>query len=149
MAKKEIHHIEIEPAENGGHTVTHHFHPIRTEGRFGIQEHYMEPERHVFGEDEGHEMLAHIANHLAIPEVAEGEPVDDEGERDTRKGPREEKGDTDEPGTGRKGPKEYKGDQDEDESKGAEQRKDRGRGEGKQGRMTKEKAKRVREAVRG
>jgi hypothetical protein len=61
---KRVRSIEIEPAENGGHTVTHHF----TSGSTAA---YAEPERHVFGAHEGHEMLAHVANHLEIPEQQE------------------------------------------------------------------------------
>lgn len=74
MAKKEIRRMEIEPAENGGHTVTHHYKEMTKEGRHGIQISYVEPEHHVFGADEGHEMLAHVANHLDIPELSEDEP---------------------------------------------------------------------------
>jgi hypothetical protein len=81
--KKEIRRIEIEPAENGGHTVTHHLKPAQRQGRHGMMEIYMEPEHHVFGADEGHEMLAHVANHLAIPEAEEpDEPEKDEGEEE-------------------------------------------------------------------
>lgn len=65
---KEIRRIEIEPAENGGHTVVHHFKETMREGKHGQMPQYHEPERHVFGEDEGHEMLAHVANHLEIGE---------------------------------------------------------------------------------
>ena len=67
MAKKEIRRIVIEPAENGGHTVTHEYKPMQREGKHGVQENYVEPEHHVFGADEGHKMLAHVANHLNIP----------------------------------------------------------------------------------
>ena len=67
MAKKEIRRMEIEPAENGGHTVTHSYKPMQREGKHGMQESYMEPEHHVFGADEGREMLTHVANHLSIP----------------------------------------------------------------------------------
>lgn len=80
--KKEIRRISIEPAENGGHTVTHEYKPMQREGRHGLQESYVEPEHHVFGPEEGHEMLAHVANHLEIPEMDKGK---DEG-----KGEREE-----------------------------------------------------------
>lgn len=73
MSKKEISRVEIEPAENGGHTVTHHFKEAMREGRHGIQSSYIEPEHHVFGQDEGHEMLAHVANTLSIPEHEEDE----------------------------------------------------------------------------
>lgn len=72
---KEIRRIEIEPAENGGHTVTHHFKDNVRSGKHGEIHTYVEPEQHVFGKTEGHEMLAHVANHLAIPET---EPDDDD-----------------------------------------------------------------------
>ena len=68
MAEKEIRRMVIEPAENGGHVVSHEYKPIQREGRYGMNESYVEPEKHVFGADQGHEMLAHVANHLAIPE---------------------------------------------------------------------------------
>lgn len=100
--KKEIRRIEIEPAENGGHTVTHHYKPMQRESKHGVMENYVEPEQHVFGADEGHEMLAHVANHLEIPEMEEG--------------------DEDEPGTGTKGPKEEEGDKDENKGKKADRR---------------------------
>lgn len=70
---KEIRRIEIEPAVNGGHTVTHHYKDATQEGRFGTQYSSVEPEHHVFGAKEGHAMLAHLANRLEIPESAEGE----------------------------------------------------------------------------
>lgn len=80
---KEIRRIEIEPAENGGHTVTHHYKESHSKNRnshAGIATHYEEPEHHVFGKNQGHEMLAHVANHLAIPESGptETEPDGDE-----------------------------------------------------------------------
>ena len=73
MAKKEIRSIEIEPSENGGHTVTHRYRDMQRDGKHGIQSTYVEPEHHVFSADEGHEMLAHVANHLSIPEHEESE----------------------------------------------------------------------------
>lgn len=86
MAKKEIRRIEIEPAENGGHTVTHHYKESRvrdSKSHSGIGLSYQEPEHHVFGKSQGHEMLAHVANHLSIPEhSAEGEDQDAEREED-------------------------------------------------------------------
>lgn len=68
MAKKEIRRIEIEPAENGGHTVTHHFKP-REKASKGLSYEYDHPapETHVFGKNEGHQMLAHVARNLDIP----------------------------------------------------------------------------------
>ena len=68
MSKKESRRMVIEPAENGGHTVSHEYKPIQREGRHGTMENYVEPEHHAFGPNEGHEMLAHVANHLSIPE---------------------------------------------------------------------------------
>ena len=76
MSKKQIRSIEIEPAENGGHTVTHRHKEMQREGKHGIQSSYIEPEHHVFGSDEGHKMLAHVANALAIPEHDEAEARD-------------------------------------------------------------------------
>lgn len=72
--KPKIRSIEIEPAENGGHTVTHRYKESHTHSsKQGIGVQYHEPEQHVFGPSEGHEMLAHVANHLAIPEPKEAE----------------------------------------------------------------------------
>jgi hypothetical protein len=76
---KTIRRIEIEPAENGGHTVRHYYREEMKKDRHshsGMAPQYHEPEHHVFGEHEGHEMLAHVANHLAIP-------VEEKGETDT------------------------------------------------------------------
>ncbi len=75
---KEIRRIEIEPAENGGHTVTHHYKEAKREGKHGLSMSYVEPEHHVFVPGEGHAMLAHVANHLAIPESAGSENEEDE-----------------------------------------------------------------------
>jgi hypothetical protein len=75
--------IEIEPAENGGHTVRHHYKTeMRRDSRShsGIMMGAEEPEHHVFGPHEGHEMLAHVANHLEIPE---GEMDEEGGEGDS------------------------------------------------------------------
>ena len=78
---EQLRRMEIEPAENGGHTVTHHLKPKMTKSRdahSGMAMGYQEPEKHVFGADEGHEMLAHIANHLGIPEGKLGKEEKDE-----------------------------------------------------------------------
>jgi hypothetical protein len=79
--KRAIRRMEIEPAENGGHMVTHHMKEMpQHSSKMGMSMAYQEPEKHVFGPDEGHEMLAHIANHLSIPERGEAdEPEEDEG----------------------------------------------------------------------
>ncbi len=83
---KELRRIEIEPAENGGHTVTHHFkESMRKDSKShsGMTPRYEEPEHHVFGKDEGHEMLAHIANHLEIAEPKGKEEEREEEDEDT------------------------------------------------------------------
>lgn len=61
-AKKVLHHIEIHHAENGGHIVTHHHESF---------EH--PPEPHVFGEGEGHKMLAHVAEHMGVEHESKAE----------------------------------------------------------------------------
>lgn len=63
---KEIRHLEMKEAENGGHIVTH------------VHTHYEhEPEMHAFSESahkvklpKGH-VLAHIAKHMKIPHAVE------------------------------------------------------------------------------
>lgn len=88
MAKK-LKSIEITPSANGGHTVTHHYKEEmhrNSRAHSGVSM-YVEPEHHTFGEDEGHEMLAHVANHLKIaehkPKRHEDEDMDErEDERD-------------------------------------------------------------------
>ena len=76
-AKKIIRRIEIEPADNGGHTVTHHFksQPVHS-SKHGMGSEYADPETHTFGAAEGHDMLAHLANHLHIPETADEEEAE-------------------------------------------------------------------------
>lgn len=69
--KKELDHVSIHPAENGGHLVEHHF--SHGDGP------YREPKQHVFGKDEHAEMLAHVANALKLPE-----PKDEEGKQDSK-----------------------------------------------------------------
>ena len=69
MAKKRIDEVRIKPTDDGGHLVTHHYKDAQREGKHGVQSSYVEPESHVFGPKDGHEMLAHVANHLEIPEV--------------------------------------------------------------------------------
>ena len=79
-----IERMEIRPAENGGHVVTHHMKAKMgrdSKSHSGMSMGYSEPEMHVFGKDEGHEMLAHVANHLGISEI-EGKEEKDEEEND-------------------------------------------------------------------
>lgn len=64
---KSIRDMRIEPAKNGGYTVTHHYQDTPSHSsKEGIHMRYTEPETHVFGKSEDHAMLAHIANHLGI-----------------------------------------------------------------------------------
>jgi len=73
MKKKELHHIEVEHSENGGHLVRHHF------DNAGSMT-FHEPETHVFSEDQGEQMLEHLAKHLNVkeapPEKAAGESAE-------------------------------------------------------------------------
>ncbi len=62
---KELRSVEIEKAENGGHTVSHRF--KSNDGP------YHEPEQHVFGAAEGKKLLAHLAEHLGIKTDAKEE----------------------------------------------------------------------------
>lgn len=84
--KKILRHVEIEPAANGGHTVRHHYKEQPTHSsKMGMSSRYVEPESFTFGPEQGHEMLAHVANHLHIPaekpeEREGGEDEDGEGE---------------------------------------------------------------------
>ena len=55
---KRIHHLEIHNGEDGGHRVVHHFHDD------GMA--YYPPKEHMFGKDEGHEVMAHVAKHAGI-----------------------------------------------------------------------------------
>lgn len=83
---KVIRRIEIEPAENGGHTVSHHYkESAKRDGKShsGMAMMMPEPEHHVFGKDEGHEMLAHIANHLGIAEPKDKAEEHEEEEEET------------------------------------------------------------------
>lgn len=68
--------MEIEPADNGGHTVIHHKKEKMgrdAKSHSGMSMGYQQPERHVFGAHQRHEMLAHVANHLNVPEMHEEE----------------------------------------------------------------------------
>lgn len=74
--KHELTRMEIEPAENGGHTVTHYFKSKPAIARGHMESSYVEPEKHVFGEGEHKEMMGHIAEHLGLK--AEHEPAEEE-----------------------------------------------------------------------
>ena len=73
--EKKIQHMEIHLAHphDGkfhGAVVEHHFErtPAHTAGRGVFMSEAHEPEKHTFGEGDGHEMLAHIANNANVSE---------------------------------------------------------------------------------
>lgn len=69
-----IERMEIRPSENGGFTVMHHMKPKMMKDRHshaGMSMGMTEPQTHVFSD--GHEMLAHVANHLNVKEMHEEE----------------------------------------------------------------------------
>lgn len=74
---KKLHHIEVHPSENDGHTIKHVFE------NSGPGE-YHEPKDHVFSSGEGSEAMEHIASAANIkssePSEAEGE---DTGENES------------------------------------------------------------------
>ena len=63
MAHK-LHHMEIHPAKNGGHTVEHYFESKPSKS--GAFREMPPPEKHVFGADESGKMMAHVSKHLGI-----------------------------------------------------------------------------------
>jgi hypothetical protein len=81
--------MEIEPAESDGGkfkgaSIRHSFKEQPTHSsKMGMQMAYQEPEMHSFGEGEGHEMLAHIANHLGIAEGKEQEAPEAQSKDET------------------------------------------------------------------
>ena len=82
---KELVRMEIEPASNCGHTVTHHYRAVRHKdprSHSGITE-YVEPESHVFGDEEGHKLIRHIADHLGITAPKGKEEDKEEDDEDT------------------------------------------------------------------
>ena len=77
--------IEIKPADNGGHAVTHHMKPkMRVDGRAhaGMTQ-YVEPKSYAFGKSEGHDLLRHLAEHLEIAEPKGEKESDEEDDEDT------------------------------------------------------------------
>ena len=73
--RRKLHHLEVHPAHNGGHAVHHHYH--QGDGA------YREPAVHVFGPEEGHEMMKHIAKHA---KVKDGWPGENEAEEKAEAG---------------------------------------------------------------
>jgi hypothetical protein len=74
MPPKEIRSVEIEKAENGGHTVTHRF-------KQSLDGPYHESEGpHVFGADEGKKLMEHLTKHLGVKVEAPDTEVENETE---------------------------------------------------------------------
>ena len=71
--KEKLHHLRIHP-HKGGHVVTHHGHNPEPYG----PEHNEKPfATHVFGKEQGEELLRHVMKHgkIEMPtEAAENEP---------------------------------------------------------------------------
>lgn len=63
---KVVRSIEVEKAENGGHTVTHRF-------QHNDGGPYHESEAHVFGKSEGKKLMAHLTEHLGIKAAKESD----------------------------------------------------------------------------
>lgn len=68
---KKLDHIRVRQADGGGHVVEHHF------SEDGMA--YHKPATHVFGEDEGAEMLAHVSKHMKV-KAGEAKEEAEEGE---------------------------------------------------------------------
>lgn len=66
MRPKKIRRMEIEEAENGGHTITHQF------DNSGPGMGYHEAETHVFGKSDGAKAIKHISKHMHIRGRAAG-----------------------------------------------------------------------------
>jgi hypothetical protein len=70
VSKGTLHHIEIEPAANGGFTITHHCRPTagHTKGTMfsGLDMHAPETKVHMFEKREHAELTAHLAEALAL-----------------------------------------------------------------------------------
>jgi hypothetical protein len=65
---KKLSHLEVSKGEEGGHVVKHVY---ENDGMT-----YHKPTEHVFGADEGHEALAHIAKHAGI-EAGDGDEYEE------------------------------------------------------------------------
>lgn len=80
VPSKKLHHIEVEPAEGGGHVVTHHF-------KSGDGS-YHEPEKHAFGDGEGSKAMDHIsAAANIVADSGDADPkhskeLEDQGEKE-------------------------------------------------------------------
>lgn len=67
---KVLERLHIVPGEDGGHTVEHHY------AHDGMT--YHKPKVHVFGADEGAELMAHLAKHGHIDAAHKAESEEEE-----------------------------------------------------------------------
>jgi hypothetical protein len=67
---KQLHHMEVHEGEDGGHLIVHHYHED------GIMHHM--PKEFMFGREEGHEAMKHIAKHMHFEH--KGELMDEDGD---------------------------------------------------------------------
>jgi hypothetical protein len=76
---KQLRSMEIEVAENGGHTITHRFKakPVMRRGSMGggMGMDHPEPEQHVFGPADGGKVMEHIKKNLGLGGAAVTPPV--------------------------------------------------------------------------
>lgn len=63
---KRLDHLRVSMGEGGGHVVEHHY------AEDGMQ--YHKPKTHVFGKDEGSDLMAHIGKHMGV----QSEPAEEE-----------------------------------------------------------------------
>jgi hypothetical protein len=80
--EKQIRRMEIEPADNGGHTVQHSYksQPVNRKGSMagGMDMDYPKPESFVFGSGDGEKLVAHVVKHLGIKKAAAEEKAGEE-----------------------------------------------------------------------
>jgi len=72
MAKK-MERMEIMPAENGGHTITHQMKRSVSSKRMGYMTMAPESETNTFGPGEHDAVIAHVAKHLGLQKEEEGD----------------------------------------------------------------------------
>lgn len=66
-----LHRMTIEPSDNGGHTVEHHY--KSTPGKSGAFMEAAPSKTYTFGPDEHEKMLSHIDTHLNLNQIEKGE----------------------------------------------------------------------------
>lgn len=67
---RKLDHLRIHKGEGGGHIVEHHY---QDDGMV-----FHKPAQHVFGEDEGPEMLQHVAKHMGVSGPSKESPEEPE-----------------------------------------------------------------------